>query len=200
VSCDRLPPVGVVLAGGGGLRMGGSKLTVQLRGRALLSYPLEAVRAALGEVHVITKPDIELPQLLGVTVWIEPSEPRHPLVGIVEALGLAGGRSVLICAGDLPFVSPQLIRRLAEADGGEAPVVIAAHAGVGQPLVGRYEPEAGPLLAAAARIATTPVSEAVAAIHPRLLEVGDPDELFKVDEPNDLLLAAAMLDQPKVKS
>jgi molybdenum cofactor guanylyltransferase len=200
VTAARAAPVGVILAGGAGLRMGGPKPTVLLRGRPLLSYPLEAVRAALGAVHVITKPDVELPPLLGVTIWIEPAEPRHPLVGVVEALALAGGREVLVCGGDLPFVTPRLIQRLAEADAVGAPAVIAAHAGAAQPLLGRYRPEAGPLLAAAARIAATPAPEAVAAIHPRLLEVEDGDELFRIDEPNDLLLASAMLAQPNVKS
>jgi hypothetical protein len=37
--------------------------------------------------------------------------------------------------------------------------------------------------------------DAVAAIEPVLLEVDDPDELFDVDSPDDLLLATAMLDR-----
>ena len=73
--------------------MGGSKLTVALRGRPLITYPLDALRAVLEEVAVIGKPDLRLPSLSGVMVWIEPQEPRHPLVGIVEALALAGGGS-----------------------------------------------------------------------------------------------------------
>ena len=47
----------------------------------------------------------------GVTVWIEPEHPRHPLVGIVQALALADGRPVLVCGADLPFVSAELVRR-----------------------------------------------------------------------------------------
>src|SRR5271169_6084302 len=103
------PPIGVVLAGGRGIRMGCSKSAVALRGRPLISYPLQALRAALGDVAVIGKPDLELPSLPGVMVWIEPEEPRHPLIGIVEAIALAGGRPVLVCAVDLPFVTPALI-------------------------------------------------------------------------------------------
>lgn len=97
-------PIGVVLAGGSGRRMGGSKATVQLRGRPLISYPLEALQRALREVTVIAKADTELPQMPGVTVWIEPTTPRHPLVGIVQALALAAGRPVLIVAGDLSLI------------------------------------------------------------------------------------------------
>jgi len=179
------------------MRMGGPKLTVALHGLPLISYPLRALTAVLGEVAVIGKPDLELPDLPGTTVWIEPQEPTHPLVGVVEALGLAGGRSVLVCAADLPFVTPEVIARLARLPADGAPAVIASAPGSGpQPLLGRYEPVAGTLLAPAARDARLPVRAAVAAIGPRLLEV-DERELFNVNSPDDLLLAAAMLDQPR---
>ena len=175
--------------------MGGSKLTVALRGRPLISYPLQALRAALDEVAVIGKPDLEMPSVEGVMVWIEPEEPRHPLVGIVEALALAGGRSVLVCPADLPFVTPELIRRLANGDGSGAPAVIATSRAGPQPLLGCYQPRAAPLLATAARAARMSVRDAVAAIGPELLEVQDEEQLFNVNSPNDLLLAAAILDR-----
>ena len=37
--------------------------------------------------------------------------------------------------------------------------------------------------------------DAVAALGPRLLQVDDPEALFNVNAPDDLLLAAAMLDR-----
>src|SRR6202035_425126 len=104
--------VGVVLAGGLGRRLGGSKATVRLNGQPLIAYPLRAVQEALGAAVVVAKADSELPALPGVEVWTEPPEPRHPLTGIVHALGLAEGRSVLVCAGDLPLVPAELIRQL----------------------------------------------------------------------------------------
>jgi molybdenum cofactor guanylyltransferase len=188
-------PVGVVLAGGRGVRMGGPKLAVALRGEPLITYPLRALRAVLDQVAVIAKPDVELPELSGVMVWIEPQEPRYPLVGVVEALALAGGGAVLVCAADLPFVTPALIGRLVAARTYGAPAVIATSRSSGpQPLLGRYEPAAAGLLAPVARAALMPVRAAVAAIRPRLLEVADEQELFNVNSPDDLLLAAALLD------
>jgi molybdopterin-guanine dinucleotide biosynthesis protein A len=189
----RRPPIGVVLAGGRGIRMGGSKLNVPLRGKPLIEYPLAALRAALDDVAVIAKPDVRLPPLRGVMLWIEPEAPQHPLLGLVEALALAGGRPVLVCPADMPFVTPALIRRLAEARPDGAPAVIAACEGRVQPLLGCYQPAAAGLLSAAARAATAPVREAVAAIGPRLIEVEHPDELFNVNSPEDLIVAAAMI-------
>jgi len=166
---------------------------VELGGWPLVSYPLAALCAVLDDVAIVAKPDTRLPSLPGVTVWIEPQEPHHPLVGIVQALGLAEGRPVLACAGDLPFVIPELVAELAVPDPGGAPAVIAAHAGQSQPLLGCYQPAAAEPLAVAARDQVA-VREAVGALGPRLLEVEDPELLFNVNAPEDLLQAAAILD------
>ena len=62
--------------GGLGRRIGGSKATVMLGDRPLISYPLEALAgSALGEVAIIAKAETELPSLPGVSVWIEPRRP-----------------------------------------------------------------------------------------------------------------------------
>jgi molybdopterin-guanine dinucleotide biosynthesis protein A len=196
----KKPPIGVILAGGRGVRMGGAKLIVHLHGRPLIDYPLQAMRAALPDVAVIAKQDVELPTLTGVTLWIEPDEPHHPILGIVQALALAEGRPIVVCAADLPFVSAGLITRIAEASPEGAPAVIAASGKQVQPLLGCYQPEAAALLADAARRADVPARQAVAEIGARRLEVGDPNELFNVNTPDDLLQAMALLDQPKVKS
>jgi molybdopterin-guanine dinucleotide biosynthesis protein A len=187
-----------VLAGGSGRRIGGGKAIVELSGRPLLSYPLRALASALDEVAVLAKADTELPSLPGVTVWIEPQQPRHPLLGILQALALADGRPVVVCAVDLPFVSAELIAQLAGVDAGGAPAVLAARRGAVQPLLGRYEPAAAELLPEPA--GNVALIEAVTALGPRLLEVSDPDELFNVNAPEDLLHASAILDRRRARA
>jgi molybdopterin-guanine dinucleotide biosynthesis protein A len=191
----RSKPIGAILAGGRGLRIGGEKAIVELEGKPLICYPVEAVQEVLSRVAVLAKSGTRLPRLSGVAVWIEPEVPRHPLVGITQALALAGGRPVLICAGDLPFVTPELIRRLIKVDARRAPAVVACAQERMQPLLGCYQPKALGLLADAARAGTGRVIDAVAALDPVLLEVEDPEELFDVDTPDDLLQAMAMLDR-----
>ncbi len=173
--------------------MGGSKLALALRGRPLISYPLEALRIALGDIAVIAKPDTALPDLPGAMVWIEPQEPRHPLLGVVEALALAGGRPIVTCPADMPFVTPALISRLAQRRPDGAPAVIASHRGHTQPLLGCFQPQAAVLLADDARRGEVRARQAIAAIGPRLVEVDDELELFNVNSPEDLLVAAGML-------
>ena len=190
----RARAVGAILAGGGGRRIGGDKAIVELHGRPLISYPLESVRQALGKVAILAKPDTKLPYVSGVTVWIEPEPRRHPVFGIMQALALADGRPVVVCGADLPFVSVDLVKRLAKANPGRSPAVIACAQGEIQPLLGCYQRRALPLLRAEARAASCPLRETVRALDPVLFEVDDPDELFDVDSPDDLLQAAAMMD------
>ena len=193
------PPLGVVLAGGRGRRLGGGKAVAQLCGRPMISYPLAALEAVLPEVAVLAKADTELPSLPSRTrLWSESESLQHPLVGLRTALELAGGRAVLVCAVDLPLVSPALVRRLAFDQPESVPAVVTSHGGAIQPLLGRYSANAlGPLRAADREI---PLRQAVGALEPQLLEVGDPLELFNVNTPADLARAAALLCGPPLST
>jgi molybdopterin-guanine dinucleotide biosynthesis protein A len=64
-----------------------------------------------------------------------------------------------------------------------------------RPLLGCYQPRAAQLLASATAASELPLAEMVATIGPRLLEVDDPDCLFDVDAPDDVLMATAMIDR-----
>ncbi len=61
----------------------------------------------------------------------------------MEALRRAGGRAVVVCAADMPFVGVELLRSLASADpAGSLAVVACDSAGALQPALARYEPGA----------------------------------------------------------
>lgn len=201
---DTRDPIGVVLAGGAGRRIGGAKAVVELHGTPLVRYPLRALQAVLAEVVVVAKPGTPLPPLPGVPIWLEPAEPRHPLAGIVHALegaGAASGsgeeaREILVSAGDLPFLEPGLVERLVHADAGGAPAVVPRAGGRLQPLLARYAPAAYAPLAAALRCdPLPPVTDVVAALGPHVLELADVQPFFNVNLPEDLLTAAGLLDR-----
>jgi molybdopterin-guanine dinucleotide biosynthesis protein A len=174
-------PIGAVLAGGRSRRMGGSKATADLGGRPLIAWPLEALRAVLDEVVVVAKRSTALPPL-DVAVWVEPDEPLHPRAGLVHALERADGRSVLICAADLPLVTPLLVRMIACADG--TPAVVPRADGRLQPLLARYEPAALEALRAAP--ADEALTATVEALGPRVLEVTDSTPFLNINTPEDL--------------
>lgn len=188
-----LEPVGVVLAGGAGRRIGGAKATTLLAGRPLIAYPLAALAAVLADVAVVAKAGSKLPELpAGVRRWGEPDEPRHPLAGIVAALREADGRAVVVLACDLPLVTPGLVRALAETSAGGAPVLLACADGRVQPLCARYEPQALGALEGFDRNGRT--VEQVQALGPALLDV-DPALLRNVNDAADLAAAEALLSR-----
>lgn len=189
------PPIVAVLAGGAGQRLGAPKAAVALAGRPLISYPLEAASGARLEAVVVAKPDTPLPQL-GVAVWAEPAQPRHPLRGLVTALERAEGQPVLALGCDLPFVTADLLAWLARLAG---PAAVPRVGGRLQPLLARYDPGVLEPLAAALS-SEQPLSEAVAALRPRpvveaqLRRFGPPARLtFNVNTPAELAEAERLL-------
>jgi molybdopterin-guanine dinucleotide biosynthesis protein A len=189
----RRGPIGVVLAGGVGRRIGGDKAIVELEGRPLLHYPLNVLRAVLDDVAVVAKPSTVLPGLdADIAVWLEAEEPRHPLAGIIHALRCAGGRPVVIVAGDMPFVTRSLVASLARERARGAVAVVPRAAGRLQPLCARYDPRA--LTALAACDFTAPLRDVVAGLSPRIVEWPDDEPFFNVNHPEDILQAAALLD------
>ena len=173
--------VGAVLAGGAARRMGGDKMRAPYRGRPLITWPVDALRAVLDEVVVVAKRDTPLPPL-EVPVWLEPDEPRHPLAGILHALRAAGGRDVLVCAGDMPAVAAETVHALLEAP--PAVAVVPCADGRLQPLLARYAPAALRPLAAA--LPDAPLTATVQALGPLLLDFPDPAPFRNVNTPADL--------------
>ncbi len=187
--------IGVILAGGRGRRIGGDKAIAALRGRPLIDYPLQAMGAVTGDLAVVAKADTALPELTGAELWIEPARPRHPLVGIVHALHQARGRPILVCAADMPLITPDALRALAQADPGSAPAVIALADGGLQPQLGLYLPAALALLQRAAEEAEQSLRGAVAAIGPALVKLDDPQLVFNVNTSEDLAFAEQLLSR-----
>jgi molybdopterin-guanine dinucleotide biosynthesis protein A len=203
---SKRSPIGAVLAGGRATRLGGDKARIELAGRPLLAWPLAALAAVLEEVAVVAKEDTPLPDFEALAracapgaratsyeLWIEPDPAFHPRAGLVHALERAGGRAVLVCAGDMPLVTPQLVRELAAAPAAGAPAVVPRAAGRVQPLLARYEPPALAGLRAAPPDAA--LTEAVLALEPRLLDLPDARPFLNVNTPEDLATAAQFLSR-----
>jgi molybdopterin-guanine dinucleotide biosynthesis protein A len=172
----RRPPIGVVLAGGLGSRLGAEeKPLIELGGRPLYSYPLAALTEALGEAVVVAKQPLP-----GVTTWVEPPQPRHPLTGIIHALGTAN-RPVFVCAADMPHITAAEIRAVCAA--GEGPLIVPRAAGRLQPLCALYDPVLLPELVNAPPDA--PLTRTVEGLSPHVLE--RPSEPYaNVNTPEDL--------------
>jgi molybdenum cofactor guanylyltransferase len=156
--------------------MGGAKAIAPFGGRPLISWPVEALGKVLDEVVVVAKRGTALPP--GLTVWVEPDEPRHPATGLIEALGRGG--AILVCAADMPFVPSELLRALL-ADRSGAPAVVPRGGGRLQPLLALYRPAALPLLRTEG-----PLTATVEAMSPAVVDWPDERAFFNVNAPEDL--------------
>jgi molybdopterin-guanine dinucleotide biosynthesis protein A len=197
-----------VLAGGAGTRLGGGKATLDLAGRPLISYPLQAARAAGLEAIVVAKRTSLLPALTEHVVY-EPGHPRHPLCGVVAALRYAaahpgtddvGERSrvgaVVTVACDMPFLTGPLLQWLARRDR----AMIAEAGGRLQPMLARHLTNHAASLSRALeqglslREACMSVGAAVLP-EAELRRFGDPARLlFNVNEVADLTAARTWLE------
>lgn len=179
-----------------GSRLGGAKPQTLLAGRALIDYPVAASVAAGLAPLVVAKLDTELPRSLLETdarVLLDPPGEAHPLLGIATALEHAAGPVVAI-AGDMPFVTAALLARLAALDGC---VVLRDSDGRVQPLIGRYEPSALPILRAAIERGGS-VRDAVGELGAVVEDAPEGAVLFDVDTPEDLAEAERLLAESEV--
>jgi molybdenum cofactor guanylyltransferase len=166
--------------------MGGAKAMAPFRGRPLIAWPVAALSEVLDEVVVVAKRDTELPP--GLTVWLEPDEPRHPAAGLIRALEGKRGQTpfshasgaIVACAADMPFVPAELLRALL-ADRSDAPAVVPRCGGRLQPLLALYRPAALPLLRTEG-----PLTATVEAMGPAILDWPDERAFFNVNTPEDL--------------
>jgi molybdopterin-guanine dinucleotide biosynthesis protein A len=184
--------VGAVLAGGLGRRMGGQKAVVSLGGRSLAEHPLAALRGAgIEEVAIVCKRDSAVPA--GVTVWLEPDEPRHPLTGLIHALREADGRPVFACAADLVLLDAATVQRvIAAALPGDLAVVPESGDQL-QPLCAFYAPGALPILEAAAP--DVALTATVLSLAPRVVPFDDETPFFNVNTTVDLARAETLLSR-----
>ncbi len=102
----------VVLAGGGGSRLGGrDKVMLEVAGRTLLQTALDSVA---GAITVVVGPPRELPTGTLSTIEDPPrGGPAAALSAGLQLLGeLPGDAAIAVIAADLPALGPAAVRRL----------------------------------------------------------------------------------------
>jgi molybdopterin-guanine dinucleotide biosynthesis protein A len=134
---------GAVLAGGASKRMGRPKAFLDLAGRSLLERSLDRIRSLCDEVVVVSRRPSDMMES-GARVVRDLAVGQGPLGGLATALFYARRRWVLVTACDQPFLSADLLARLAEhrhdAPAGPAALVPRTPDGW-QPLAALYSAE-----------------------------------------------------------
>ena len=185
------PPLGALLAGGRGSRLGGAKAMAEVLGRPLLAWSLDALRQAVPDVVVIAKPETPLPPCDAPVHRDEPAD-FHPRHGIVSALRRARGRAVVVVPCDMPLVPPALLEVLLDVIEDGAPAAVPRTEGRVHPLCAAYAPEALAHLEKADR--DEPLTKTLEALGAVVLNAdAAADRMLNVNTRVDLALAEVLL-------
>lgn len=126
-----------IQAGGGSHRMGSDKALLPLADKPLIEHLLMRVDD-LGDDILVTTNRPQDYAFLGVRLVSDPVPGLGALGGLHTALNAALGRSVLILACDMPFVSRPLLEHLVSL-AAQADVVVPCHEGHFEPLHALYD-------------------------------------------------------------
>ncbi|HYM68311.1 MAG TPA: molybdenum cofactor guanylyltransferase [bacterium] len=132
---------GVILAGGQSRRMGRDKALLPIDGRVLVEVIAARLREAGADpLLVVTNTPECFAHLAhaGFQTAGDALPSGHPLAGVYTGVLHANGPA-FVCACDMPFLNPALIRHLA-ALAGDADVVIPRHGRGYEPLHAVYTP------------------------------------------------------------
>lgn len=134
---------GIVLAGGSSSRFGADKLKATYDGQTLLERAVAAVAAVSSEVIVVVAPGDERPlpgaDLVPVPIRRAQDPESHggPLVGLLAGLEAAREPIAIVVGGDMPALSVDVLRTLAQALGsaeGGHDAAVLVRSGVFRPL------------------------------------------------------------------
>lgn len=127
---------GAILAGGASKRMGLNKAFVEVGGIPIIERALKVLQGLFDEVFIVTtQPEPYLH--LGCPVYTDLLPGNDSLGGLHAALSYSSGEACFLCACDMPFLNPRLIRYLAELASGADAVVPKSPDGL-QPLHSVY--------------------------------------------------------------
>lgn len=191
-------PLGAILAGGESRRFGANKAFATVGGRRAIDRVAAALGGATGRIVLIANDFARFGEL-GWEVRGDAVAGAGPVAGIEAALRWAreeGRPGALVCACDLPFVSPALLRALADAGrSGDALAVVPESTGRRgmEPLCAWYAADALPAAEAALRAGGGAVRALLEAIPVARMPLdgvrrfGDPGILFlNLNTPDDL--------------
>jgi molybdopterin-guanine dinucleotide biosynthesis protein A len=170
---------GILLVGGASRRFGSAKALARYQGETLAERAHHALTDAFGTVLVVgkAKDGLSLP----FPVLDDGSDERAPMIGIAAGLRLAETDRSVVLPTDMPFVSVDLLRSLAEAGQGIDAAVVQTG-----PLPGAYRRSALAVLERRIAAGELALHGALDELETRVVE-GSPDELRNVNTPEDLV-------------
>lgn len=113
---------GLILVGGGSVRMGANKALLPVGGVPLIERVRRALAPLCTEILLIAN-EAGPYTSLGLPIVPDLESGRGPLMGLYSGLRAAQGELALLLACDMPFVSPDLLRYLIDLAPGHDVVI-----------------------------------------------------------------------------
>jgi molybdenum cofactor guanylyltransferase len=175
---DGTQVTGVLLVGGGSSRFGSPKALALLDGEPLAVRAHRVLEDAFDRVIAVGKEGDALP--LPFPVRDDGSDERAAIVGVAASLRLAETEACVVLPTDMPFVTAELLRTLADAiEGVDAAVVQTG------PLPGAYRRSALSVLQRRIAAGELALRGALSELATRVVEA-NPELLRNVNTPADL--------------
>ncbi len=195
---------GVILAGGKSRRMGRDKLPLKMGNATLIERVHDALASRCGETIVVGDEGYA-PAGARRILDLRPGE--GPLAGVEAGLLAARHRAVFIAAGDMPFLTGDLVGYLLGLLSDHVPAVVPVYEDRPHPLCAAYGRELRPAVSVALDEDVRSVRELLEGLpgvryvgEGELRRFGDPNLLLtNVNSPEDLARAQDMLREGAVR-
>ena len=175
---------GAILGGGASRRMGRDKLPLKVGDTTLLERVHEALASRCAEILIVGGGGCVSPETRRVSD-LRPGR-QGPLAGIEAALLAARYQSVFIAAGDMPFLTGDLVGYLLGLLSDPRPAVVPRFGGRPHPLCAAYSRAVQPAVSSALDRGVRSVRGLLEGL-PGVRYVGE-EELRRCGDPNLLLL------------
>ncbi len=197
--------VGLILAGGGGTRLGGrDKALVGLAGQPLLAHVIARFSPQVADLALSANGAPERFAEFDLTVLPDAGDSAGPLSGILAGLDwacLQGADALVTAAVDTPFLPCDLVPRLLlAAEAQDRPVAIAASAGRLHPTFGLWPVSCRDALAGDLGQGRLRLHDAAASLGAATADfpvVGGLDPFFNINTQADLAQGEALAAQVK---
>ena len=183
---ERLQASLLLLAGGDSRRMGRPKALLPVDGRTLVEHVAARLENEFAEFLVSANEDIPMPPALAARARVVHDLHLNagPLAGIEAGLAAAGQPVLVAVACDMPFVTPDLVRRLVAACGGrDAAVPVAG--GRAEPACAAYSRSTAGQIAAALAQGRRRARDVLEELDVAWMLDVDPEELRSINSPAD---------------
>mgnify|MGYP003885558797 CR=1 FL=1 len=136
----------VVLAGGSSTRIQVAKAFVELAGKPMIEWVLEAVDPVVDEIVIATREECrgavrELARGRALVVADLPGSPRAPLVGALSGALNASGEYLLVLPCDQPLLSTETLEKILQLCRGHDALIPRWPNGYIEPLTAAYRRE-----------------------------------------------------------